>query len=73
MLTHDGGDANVLTAAQFDAEPAGAIAMGSSHACFVSDTTGTVRCAGDGLDGKLGDGLESDSSSLVIAETVTIK
>jgi hypothetical protein len=70
-LTHDGSISNVVTAAQFDAETAGAIAVGLSHACFVSNTTGIIRCAGSGLNGGLGDGLDTHSATLVIATALT--
>jgi alpha-tubulin suppressor-like RCC1 family protein len=73
MVTHDGGSSFVTTAVQFDAETAGAIALGDGHACFVSDTTGTIRCAGVGSFGRLGDGLDTSSATLVIATTQIIK
>jgi hypothetical protein len=67
MVTHDGSTSLVIVAAQFDAETASAIALGITHACLVSDTTGTVRCVGNGSNGRLGDGLDTNSAALVIA------
>jgi hypothetical protein len=73
MLTNDGGDSSVDTAVLFGAETAGAIAVGPSHSCYVADTTGTIRCAGFGTEGRLGDGQDTTSATLVIATTDIIK
>jgi hypothetical protein len=73
MITHDGSATNTATAVQFDAETAGAIAVGDTHACFVSDTTGTIHCAGHGEYAQLGNGLDTTSATLMIAPTVLIK
>jgi hypothetical protein len=65
FLTHDGSTSAVLTAVQFDADTARTIASGGVSACFVSCTTGATRCAGKGGESQLGDGLTTDSTSLV--------
>jgi alpha-tubulin suppressor-like RCC1 family protein len=74
QLTHDISTGDVITpAVQFDTENAHKIAVGYAFACFVSDTTGITWCAGDGSEGQLGDGLDTDSTSLVIAMGPVIK
>jgi hypothetical protein len=67
MLTHDGESKVVLTAVQFDTDTARTIALDNSYACFVSCTTGATRCVGQGGVGQLGDGQNTDSTTLVVA------
>jgi hypothetical protein len=66
QFTHDAGTSFIITpAVQFDADTARTMAAGDASACFVSCSTGATRCAGQGDKGQLGDGLDTDSTSLV--------
>jgi hypothetical protein len=66
QFTHDAGTSDIHTpAVQFDADTARTMAAGAKSACFVSCSTGATRCAGQGGNGQLGDGLDTNSASLV--------
>jgi hypothetical protein len=67
VLTHDGSRADVInTAVQFDTDPVGDIVAGFDFACS-SFCSGETKCVGRSTDGELGDGLDTESTTLVIA------
>jgi hypothetical protein len=68
QLSHDSGNGDVLNAVLFDSSPARAMAVGTHAACSISCTTGETRCAGfGGVNGELGNGLNTASVTLVTA------